>query len=56
MQLHLSDLYPSDVAAFCDRRLKEATGSTVIRKFTLISHTINIARKEWCAPWTTPAA
>ena len=35
------------MAAFRDRRLKHVTGSTVIRDLTLISHAINIARKEW---------
>lgn len=46
-RLRLSDLRPTDVAAFRDRRLKHVTGSTVIRDLTLISHAINIARKEW---------
>lgn len=30
-----------------DRRLKEVSGSTVNRELNLISHAINIARKEW---------
>lgn len=45
--MRLSDLRSADVAAFRGRRLQEVTGSTVIRDLTLISHAINIARKEW---------
>lgn len=46
-QIRLSDLSPADFGAFRDRRLQHVTGSTVIRDLTLISHAINIARKEW---------
>ena len=46
-QTRLSDLRPSDIAAFRDLRLRTVTGSTVIRDLTLISHALNIARKEW---------
>lgn len=46
-QLRLSDLTPADLVSFRDRRLRKVTGSTVIRDLTLISHAINIARKEW---------
>ncbi|WP_066095045.1 site-specific integrase [Xanthomonas massiliensis] len=46
-QIRLSDLRPTDIADFRDCRLQEVTGSTVIRDLTLISHAINIARKEW---------
>ena len=46
-QLRLSDLRPQDIAEFRDRRLQSVTGSTVIRDLTLISHAINVARKEW---------
>lgn len=55
-QLRLSDLRPADVAAFRDRRLQEVTGSTVIRDLTLISHAINIARKEWGITMDNPCS
>lgn len=35
------------MAEWRDKRLKEVTGSTVNRDLNLISHVINIARKEW---------
>ena len=46
-RIRLSDLRPSDFAAFRDQRLEKVTGSTVIRDLTLLSHAINVARKEW---------
>lgn len=35
------------LSAWRDSRLKEVSGSTVNRELNLISHAINIARKEW---------
>ena len=35
------------MAAWRDNRLKEVSGSTVNRDLNLISHVINVARKEW---------
>jgi integrase len=35
------------MAEWRDKRLKEVTGSTVNRDLNLISHVINVARKEW---------
>lgn len=54
--LRLSDLRPADLAAFRDRRLQEVTGYTVIRDLTLISHAINIARKEWGIAMDNPCS
>ncbi len=35
------------IAEWRDKRLKEVSGSTVNRDLNLISHVINVARKEW---------
>lgn len=55
-KLRLADLRPQDLAEFRDRRLRTVTGSTVIRDLTLISHAINIARKEWGIGIDNPCA
>ena len=46
-RIRLSDLRAQDMADFRDRRLAVASGSTVIRDLTLLSHVFNVARKEW---------
>ena len=46
-RLRLADLRAQDLADFRDRRLEAASGSTVIRDLTLLSHMFNVARKEW---------
>lgn len=43
----LSVLSGMDLAAWRDRRLKLVKGSTTNREFAIISHSIDIARKEW---------
>jgi len=46
-QYKASSLNGKLLSTWRDKRLKEVSGSTVNRELNLISHAINIARKEW---------
>lgn len=46
-QMTLSDLKPSDLAAWRDTRLKEVSAATVRREMVLMSGVLTQARKEW---------
>lgn len=41
------------LAGYRDRRLTEVSGSTVNRELTLISHVLNVARREWSVHFET---
>ena len=45
--IRMSALSGMDLAGWRDRRLKTVKGSTVNREMAIISHAIDIARKEW---------
>lgn len=51
----LSQLSSMDLANWRDRRLQTVKGSTVNREFAIISHAIEIARKEWGIHIENPA-
>lgn len=46
-KLKVAGLSGKTMAGWRDKRLKEVSGSTVNRDLNLISHVINVARKEW---------
>lgn len=46
-QIKVAGLSGKLMAEWRDRRLKEVSGSTTNRDLNLISHVINVARKEW---------
>lgn len=50
----LSNLNAHTVAAWRDRRLVNVSGSTVNRGLNLISHVLNVARREWGIPVDNP--
>ncbi|MFC1459294.1 site-specific integrase [Microvirga arabica] len=43
----LAGLTSSHVASFRDERLKQVSPSTVVRELAIISHTLEIAQREW---------
>lgn len=43
----LTELDAPTVAAWRDRRLRDVSGSTIVRDMVILSHACNIARKEW---------
>ena len=43
----LADLKPSHIAAWRDARAREVAGSSVSREMSLLSHALEVARKEW---------
>jgi integrase len=45
--LKMSVLASSDIASWRDRRLKDVKGATINRELAIITHAIEIARKEW---------
>jgi len=45
--IRLADLRPSHIAAWRDLRVKEVAGASVSREMSLLSHVMEIARKEW---------
>lgn len=47
-------LRPADFAAWRDARLKEVSGSTVVREITILSHACTVARREWGWLQTNP--
>jgi len=52
----MTSLRSSDVAAYRDKRLEIASGSTVRRDLALLSHLYAIALKEWGLPVDNPCA
>jgi integrase len=52
----VADLSGKIMAQWRDRRLKEVTGSTTNRDLNLISHVINVARREWGMNVKNPVA
>lgn len=52
----LSNLTAHSIAAYRDRRLTEVSGSTVNRALNLISHVLNVARREWGIPVDNPVS
>lgn len=45
--IRLADLKASHIAAWRDQRAREVSGSSVSREMSLISHALEVARKEW---------
>ncbi|MFJ9531224.1 tyrosine-type recombinase/integrase [Herbaspirillum sp. NPDC101396] len=45
--IRLADLQPSHIARWRDARLREVKGSSVSREMSLLSHVLEICRKEW---------
>lgn len=46
-QLKMSTLSGSDIASWRDKRLKAVKGATINRELAIVTHAIEIARKEW---------
>lgn len=46
-RVRMSALTSSHLAAYRDQRLREVSGATVIREFSVLSHAIDTARREW---------
>lgn len=46
-QLKMSILTGTDIASWRDRRLKDVKGATINREMAIVTHAIEIARKEW---------
>jgi integrase len=46
-RIRMSALTSSHLAAYRDERLKVVSGATVNREFTVLSHAIDTARREW---------
>lgn len=55
-EIRLSDYLSSDMASYRDRRLATVSGSTVNRELNLISHVVNVGRKEWGVKMENPVA
>ena len=55
-KVKVSDLSGKMLADWRDRRLKAVTGSTTNRDLNLISHVINVARREWGIHVENPVA
>jgi len=52
-QYKITALSSKVLADYRDRRLTEVSGSTVNRELTLISHVLNVARREWSVHFET---
>lgn len=52
-QYKITALSSKVLAGYRDRRLSEVSGSTVNRELTLISHVLNVARREWSVHFET---
>ena len=52
----LAELSAKHIASWRDRRLKDVSGSTVVREMNILSHACNIARKEWGWLKTAPTS
>lgn len=48
--LSLSRLSPSDVARYCDERLKQVKPRTVAWELSILRHVLEVARREWRVP------
>ncbi|MFV8526709.1 tyrosine-type recombinase/integrase [Ralstonia pseudosolanacearum] len=46
-EIRLADLRPQHIAAWRDVRAREVAGSSVSREMSLLSHALEVARKEW---------
>ncbi|APF86941.1 site-specific integrase [Ralstonia solanacearum] len=46
-EIRLADLKPQHIAAWRDVRAREVAGSSVSREMSLLSHALEVARKEW---------
>ena len=46
-RIRMSALTSSHLAGYRDERLKEVSGATVTREFSVLSHAIDTARREW---------
>ncbi|MCY0858624.1 tyrosine-type recombinase/integrase [Cupriavidus sp. D39] len=46
-EIRLADLQPSHIAAWRDQRAREVAGASVSREMSLLSHALEVARKEW---------
>ncbi|WP_186275643.1 tyrosine-type recombinase/integrase [Burkholderia gladioli] len=46
-EVRLADLKPAHIAAWRDARLKEVTPASVAREMNLLSHALEVARREW---------
>src|SRR6266478_8687205 len=49
-RIKMSALTSSHLAAYRDERLKIVSGATVNREFSVLSHAIDTARREWVSP------
>ncbi|MGO4413309.1 tyrosine-type recombinase/integrase [Cupriavidus sp. KB_39] len=45
--IRLADLMPKHIAAWRDARVREVAGASVSREMSLLSHALEVARKEW---------
>lgn len=45
--IRLAELQPTHIAAWRDVRAREVSGSSVSREMSLLSHALEVARKEW---------
>jgi integrase len=45
--IRLAELQPTHIAAWRDARAREVSGSSVSREMSLLSHALDVARKEW---------
>jgi integrase len=45
--IRLADLQPTHIAAWRDVRAREVSGASVSREMSLLSHALEVARKEW---------
>lgn len=45
--IRLAELRPTHIAAWRDARLREVSGASVSREMSLLSHALEVARKEW---------
>jgi integrase len=43
----LADLRPTHIAAWRDARVREVSGASVSREMSLLSHALDVARREW---------
>lgn len=46
-EIRLADLRPAHIAAWRDARAREVAGASVSREMSLLSHALDVARKEW---------
>jgi len=46
-EIRLADLRPTHIAAWRDARARQVSGSSVSREMSLLSHALEVARREW---------